>query len=163
MEQTEARVSGAYIRPEVDRWVGRHVARSSIGWSYIPVGFGEGQEPLRSPWPGVSVSLCLSVSLTLPFSKRPLCVGVCRAATLRGQAGVGGGGGEGEGKAVVSRLLDSKGLFSACPPHLTHPTQLYSPDRSGSCPALGFYENFVGLSLEFSQSGADGMRSVRER
>ena len=45
---------------------------------------------------------------------------------------------------MVSRLLDSKGLFSACPPHLTYPTQLCSPDHSGPCPAPHFYEGFAG-------------------
>lgn len=45
---------------------------------------------------------------------------------------------------MVSRLLDSKGLFSACPPHLTRPTQLCSPDHSGPCPAPHFYEGFAG-------------------
>lgn len=148
--------------PEVGRWVGRPVGRSSIGWNYTPVGFGEGRGLLRSPWPGVSVSLCVSVSLTLPFSKQPLCVGVCGAATLRGQARARGVV-KGRARPWFSRLLDSKGLFSACLPHLTRPTQLYSSDHSGLCPAPCFYENFAGLSLGFFQSGADGMRSVCTR
>ena len=87
--QIEARDSGARMWLEVGRWVGRPVGRLSIGWNCTLLGFGGGWGPLRSPWPGVSVSLCVSVSLTLRLSKRPLCVGVCGAATRGGQARAG--------------------------------------------------------------------------
>ena len=69
--------------------MGRPVARPSIGLSWTLLGFGRGWGPLRSPWPGVSVSLCVSVLLTLRLSKRPLCVDVCGAATRGGQARAG--------------------------------------------------------------------------
>lgn len=91
-------------------------------WNCPPKGFGGGWEPPRSPLPGVSVSLCVSVSLTVLSQSCP-CVSVFAklphfgARLLRG----GGGGGWG-GRSRFPRLLDSKGLFSpACPTSSTPP------------------------------------------
>lgn len=64
--------------------------------------------------------LCESLCLCLPhrtLSKLPLCVSVCKAATLWGQAPQGRGG-----RSRFPQLLDSKGLFSpACPTSSTPP------------------------------------------
>lgn len=79
---------------------------------------GEGGRGLRGLWPGVSESLCLSHS---PLLKAALVCWCLRSCHTQGRARVGVRWG---GKAAVSRLLDSKGLFSACRHHLSHPAQL---------------------------------------
>lgn len=74
--------------------------------------------------------LCESLSLCLPhlgLSKLPLCVSVCRAATLGGQAP------QGRGKVAVSSAPVLKRPFLSCRLHLVHPTQLCSPDCPGLC------------------------------
>lgn len=76
---------------------------------------------LRSPWPGVSVSLCVSVSLTFCLSKRPLCVGVCGAATCGGQARAGVGG---QGRGFPAPGLKGPFLCLPASPHPPHPALL---------------------------------------
>lgn len=68
---------------------------------------------------------------------------------------------------MVSWLLDSKGLFSAWPPHPAHtsPTLPSSALLIAPAPALPHASVKVlqELSLDFFQSGADGVRSVYSR
>lgn len=88
--------------------------------------------------------LCESLCLCLPhrtFSKLPLCVSVCEAATLWGQAP------QGRGKVAVSSAPGLKGPFLSCLPHLTHPTRLCSPDCPGLCPAPHFYQHICKRTL----------------
>lgn len=82
----------------------------STVWNCPPAGFGGGWGPPRSPLPGVSVSLCVSVSLTLLSQSCP-CVSVFAKLPHFGARLLRGGG-----RSRFPRLLDSKGLFSpACP------------------------------------------------
>lgn len=90
---------------------GHSVELSSIGlWWRV------GTSEVSFAW-----GLCESLCLCLPhrtLSKLPLCVSVCEAATLWGQALRGEGG----GRSRFPQLLDSKGLFSpACPTSSTPP------------------------------------------
>lgn len=78
----------------------------SVVWNCPPLGFGGGWGPPRSPWPGVSVSLCLSVSLTLVSQSCP-CVSVFAEPPHLGARLLRGGG-----RSRFPQLLDSKGLFS---------------------------------------------------
>lgn len=75
--------------------------------------------------------LCESL-VSLPPSpwslKAALCVSVCRAATLGGQAP------QGRGKVAVSSAPGLKRPFLSCRLHLVHPTQLCSADCPGLCP-----------------------------
>lgn len=116
-----------------------------MAWNCPPSGFGGGWGPLRSPLPGVSVSLCVSVSLTVLSQSCP-CVSVF-AKLLHFGARLHRGG----GKVAVSSAPGLKGPFLSCLPHLIHPTRLCSPDCPGLCPAPHFYQHFCKHSLwEFS-------------
>lgn len=115
------------------------------------LGFPGRWGPPRSPWPGVSVSLCLA---HLGLSKRPLCVGVCGAATRRGQARAGAG------VAAVSRLLDSKGLFSAPRPTLPTPPRCALLMAVASGLPYTFLDVLLELVLGFFQFGANDVRRV---
>lgn len=114
---------------------------------------------LRSPWPGVSVSLCVSVSLTFCLSKRPLYVGVCGAATCGGQARAGVGGARPWFPGSWTQRAFS------LPARLTSPTPPSSALLITLAPALPHASVKVlqKLSLGFFQSGADAVRSVYSR
>lgn len=108
----------------------------STVWTCPPSGFGGGWGPLRSPLPGVSVSLCVSVSLTILSQSCP-CVSVFAKLPHFGARLLKGGG-----KVAVSSAPGLKGPFLSCLPHLTHPARLCSPDCPGLCPAPHFYQHF---------------------
>ena len=133
------------------------MARPSIGLSWTLLGFGRGWGPLRSPWPGVSVSLCVSVLLTLRLSKRPLCVDVCGAATRGGQARAG----RWEGARPWFPGFWTQRAFSL-PARPTSPTPPSSALLISLAPALPHtsLKVLLELSLVFFQSGTDGVSSV---
>ena len=137
--------------------MGRPVARPSIGLSWTLLGFGRGWGPLRSPWPGVSVSLSVSVLLTLRLSKRPLCVDVCGAATRGGQARAG----RWEGARPWFPGFWTQRAFSlpARPPSPTLPSSALLISLAPALPNTSV-KVLLELSLVFFQSGTDGVRSL---
>lgn len=107
-------------------------------WNCPPSGFGGGWGPPKSPLPGVSVSLCVSVSLTVLSQSCP-CVSVFAKLPHFGARLSGARG----GKVAVSSAPGLKGPFLSCLPHLIHPTRLCSPDCPGLCPSPHFYQHFA--------------------
>lgn len=163
--RTEASDSAAHTWLEVeDEWADLRVVVYRMELHFPGVWWRWG--PPRSPWPGVSVSLCVSVSLTLRLSKQSLCVGVCRAATRGGQARAG----RWEGARLWFPGFWTQRAFSL-PARPTSPTPPSSALLITPAPALPHtsMKVLLELSLGCLQSGADGVRSmcpgekVRER